>query len=147
MALTRRQILRGVGAGAALLAGATITGTACAATRRDVGPSMPDVQGAYPYTLDFWRGLVGSTLATIDDPHLNLTIVSVRDLRHIADENRLRGSGDMFIVALRETNGHPLNEGIVALYHPTVGRFDLHIGPSGPGSDYQAAINRWLPAR
>ena len=104
-------------------------------------------RGAHPYSLDFWRGLVGSTLATIGDPDLNLTIVSVRDLRHIADENRLRGSGDMFTVALRGTDRHRLDEGIVALYHPTVGRFDLHIGPTGPGSDYQAVINRWLPAR
>lgn len=144
MTLTRRQILRGVGAGAALLASATVTGLAAAATRRDVDLPGTDT---HPYRLDFWRGLVGSRLATIDDPHPKISVVSVRDLRHIADKRRTRGSGDMFIVALRGMGGHRLDEGIVALHHPTVGRFDLYIGPTGPGSDYQAVINRWLPAR
>ncbi|TKA10336.1 DUF6916 family protein [Actinacidiphila oryziradicis] len=147
MALTRRQICRSIGVGAALLSGSTVIGAASAATRRDGDPPVSAARSPHPYSLDYWRGVVGSTLATMDNPHLNLKVVSVRDLRHIANKSRLRGSGDVFTLLLRDTDGHRIAEGIVAFHPSGVNRFDLHIRPTEPGSDYQAVINGWLPTR
>lgn len=141
MTVTRRvALLHGAALGAALVvpyAGGT---DRAAATGADGEGS----RRACAYSHATWKTRVGSTVRVVGRPGSALRVVAVQDGAHIT-RNNMPGRGDVFTIRFARHSGPALHEGIHTLDDSALGSPSFFLIPAGPGSDYHAVVNTWLP--
>nr|WTB33311.1 hypothetical protein OG781_30960 [Streptomyces sp. NBC_00830] len=143
MTVNRRvALLHGAALGAAFVVPyAGGTGRAAAAT--GAGDEGSGRAGAYSHAA--WKARVGSTVRVVGRPGSALRVVAVQDGAHVTRSNDMPGRGDVFTIRFARHSGPALHEGIHTLDDSALGSPSLFLIPAGPGSDYQAVVNTWLP--
>lgn len=103
-----------------------------------------------PFTHAIFAPLVGQDFVTTrDGAPLSLELVEARAIALKPMDGRALGKSgfvrrDPFALLFRGAAERPLPQGILALTHPALGTFDLHVVPVGPGATgllYEAIFN------
>jgi hypothetical protein len=144
-AITRRGLVAA--------AGAAVVGVALAETTHLAGLARGLGEFGVPAYLrrSSFAGMVGDRFELLaNDGRSVARLVAVDDLPAVAHGGAQAGSEDAFALVFHASGAARLEQDVMTLTHPRLGRFALLVSPSGTGrhgQDYAAIINRARPPR